>query len=184
MKNILILAFLFLTTSTFSQCLPKGDSPQLKLQRLDSLKNRTNVSRVTDSFNVTHFLSGKYDVDSFHSSQFVKVTGYIVGVKYGGSETCNCHSKNKQDLDFHIELAAQAGPTKNIMVCEVSRFTRGKLTIQDLKALVGKKVTITGWLFFDEEHKQNAINTNPQGTNLWRGTCWEVHPAFTIVHLQ
>ena len=89
-------------------------------------------------------------------------------------------------MDFHIEVASSAKETdkKKMMVCEMTRYTQGKVAIKDVKALIGHSVSIEGNLFFDEEHKQNAENTSPKGTNLWRATCWEVHPVFAIKKLN
>ena len=47
----------------------------------------------------------------------------------------------------------------------------------DVTKLRGRKVTFTGWLFFDAQHSPSARNTNPRGTHNWRATCWEIHPV-------
>ena len=166
-----------------SNCPPEGDSPKEKFQELDKLKNRTEKkSYIDENIDVNSFLCSCPDQKKFSNTMYVTVTGYMVGLKYGGAETCECHSKEKTDEDFHIEIAVNAGETdkSKMVVCEMTRETRSIL-FADLKKYIGHKVKIEGYLFFDEEHWQNSVNTNPTGTDLWRATAWEVHPVFSVV---
>jgi len=39
---------------------------------------------------------------------------------------------------------------------------------------------VTGWLFYDSMHEDNAANTNPNGRRIWRLTCEEIHPVSGI----
>ena len=125
------------------------------------------------------------DTKRFSENEYVSITAYVYDVKYGGAETCNCHSKDKDQLDIHIEIVANlndAAGSKR-MIVEINRFTRANdktLTYEYVHSLKGKKVEIQGWFFFDEEHKQNSYNTNPNGTVIWRGTAREVHPCLII----
>jgi hypothetical protein len=59
--------------------------------------------------------------------------------------------------------------------------------------LIGHWVEFSGWLLFDKEHTDAAMNTDPAkagqmcgSTNptpcLWRETVWELHPV-TSVHI-
>jgi hypothetical protein len=32
----------------------------------------------------------------------------------------------------------------------------------------------------DEQHPHHATNTIPDGTQLWRATCWEIHPITAL----
>jgi hypothetical protein len=188
MRFILFIVILFSFLTSFSQkpCPIYGDKPLKKFQVSDSLKNRPLPIKLMTPIKVyqaSEFINlHKPDTGLYSPSNFIAVEGYIVDVKWGGSETCNCHSKDQKDLDIHIEFAATSNETdgKKIMVCEMSRFTRGNLTLSDVKKYIGHKVKIYGYLFFDGEHWQNAVNTNPKGTNLWRSTCWEVHPVVKI----
>src|SRR5207253_3172683 len=42
-------------------------------------------------------------------------------------------------------------------------------------------VEVTGWLMFDFEHMDNAVNSRSPlakpGEIVWRATCWELHPV-------
>jgi hypothetical protein len=188
MRFILFIVILFSSLISFAQnpCPIYGDKPLKKFQVNDSLKNRTLATKpITPSkiYQVSEFIDlHKSDTGLYNTTPFIAVEGYIVDVKWGGSETCNCHSKDKKDLDIHIEFASTSTEKdgKKIMVCELTRFTKGDLTVSDIKKYIGHKVKIYGYLFFDGEHWHNAVNTNPKGTNLWRSTCWEVHPVIKI----
>ena len=65
------------------------------------------------------------------------------------------------------------------MICEITPKYIGRDTI-DFKSKIGKKVRITGYLFYDLEHRHNAINTCNTCTNVWRASCWEIHPVCKI----
>ena len=186
MKNLIIILFIsFGVTTTLGQCSIYGDKPVHKFQILDSLKNRNFTDSADNSVTLEKILSFTgNDEENYSSSQFVRLKGYVVLVKYGGPETCNCHSKDKNDLDIHIELALNPNDkAAKAMVVEINRYTRKdnpEFTLANIKKLIGKEVTVEGFMFFDEEHLQNAVTTNPNGTNLWRYTCWEVHPVMKI----
>lgn len=48
------------------------------------------------------------------------------------------------------------------------------------KTIKGKTVRVTGWLFFDQNHADEAENTTPGREKNWRATAWEVHPVTDI----
>ncbi|OIR06978.1 hypothetical protein GALL_108850 [mine drainage metagenome] len=186
MKKLVIILFIsFWINATQGQCSIYGDKPVQKFQILDSLKNRNFTDSVDSSVTLENILlfTGD-DTKNYSYSQYVRLKGYVVLVKYGGPETCNCHSKNKDDLDIHVELSLNPNDKgAKAMVVEINRYTRNdhpEFTLANIKKLIGKQVTVEGFMFFDEEHKQNAFTTNPDGSNLWRYTCWEVHPVMRI----
>ena len=195
MKNLIYLPILiFISLVCFNDCPKKGDSPKAKLEHLDSLKNRDYTSPNITMLSMDSIMKPGDDTKRFSENQYVHVSGYVYDVKWGGSETCNCHTKDKSQLDIHIEIVndlKDASGTKR-MIVEVNRYTRASyaatgdsaMTMGSLKLLKGKRVDLYGWMFFDDEHKQNAANTMPNGTNLWRATCWELHPLMSIKEIK
>lgn len=185
MKKLQIILFCILISNfCFSQCPVKGDSKRIKLQHLDSLKNRANNSSNVDrSISIVNIFTHGNDINRFSSNQYVSITGIIKKVKYGGAETCECHSKDKNDYDYHIEIIPDGIDSMLPMICEITRFNRC-ISYDSLKTLVGKRVFIEGWLFWDAEHWQNSKNSNPNGTNLWRQTAWEIHPVMKIQYVR
>ena len=180
------ILFLLFPIISFSQpCSIYGDKPVKKFQILDSLKNRNFTGKVDSSISLHKILTRKGDdTKDYNSSQYAHLEGYVILVKYGGSETCNCKSKVKTDLDIHIELALQPNATnKQAMVLEINRYTRKdhpEFTLENIKKLVGKKVKAEGFMFLDSEHLQNSMTTNPTGKNNWRASAWELHNLMSI----
>jgi hypothetical protein len=170
-------------------CPIKGDNKNPKFQHLDSLKNRTAiVKKFNKEISFADFFKKGDDTKRFSVNDCVDITAYVKDVKYGGKETCQCHSDDKKDFDIHIELVQDLKDDgEKMMVVEINRFLRAgdkSLDYDAVRELRGKKVEVKGYLFFDEEHWQNAVNTNPKGTNLWRATCWEIHPVFYIQEVK
>ena len=184
MKNLIITLISFLAFNfSFGQTCPiKGDSKRKDLQHLDSLKNRQISNMVSDTMSIDSFMLSGSDLNRFDVNRVVCVEGYVLLVKDGGTETCECHSKADSMKDIHIELVKELPATnKQAMICEFTRFTKSSLySIQNIRKLVGKKVRICGYLFSDEEHKQNSVTDNPNGDDLWRFTDIEIHPGFSI----
>lgn len=174
-KFVLIAASLLTVSSCIAQCPVKGDKDNAKFQHLDSLKNRSIAGNDFTVVDINTFFS----TTAFTTDEYVRTTGYIKLVKWGGAETCNCHSKSKDDEDYHIEVIPSLNYIGKPMICEINRFNRC-VTYEELKAMVGKQVTIEGWIFEDIEHKQNSVLANPSGTNDWRETDIEIHPVIKI----
>jgi hypothetical protein len=186
----LVSAILYFSLSAFSfsafaNCPSIGDSKETSVWILDTLKNRTVApASVNPEITLQSILASGDDSSRFDQIVGATITGYVVAVKRGGLESCNCHSKINRD--WHIELGAtpDAKPTERVIVEITPRFPvvcdPGGFQIGNPRELIGHRVQVTGWMFFDEEHKQNARNTNPKGTDLWRATCWEIHPVSAI----
>ena len=99
MKHFLIALLSIISITTYAQCPVAGSSTEARLQHLDSLKNRTDVGKKATKMDVSDFLFGEFDESNVSKNDYVAMTGYIVGCKYGGAETCECHLKNQADYD-------------------------------------------------------------------------------------
>lgn len=172
-----------------SDCPPEGDTQLPQLRELNRLKNRV-IGPAPSAVVGTPIEDLVYPGDDrtrWSTGRAVEVVGYVHDVKVGGIETCNCRAKDAEERDTHIELVQtpEATDVDERLVVEVTptwrrfmRTTRGvDWSTAALKgSILGKWVKVRGWLLFDTQHVQNATNTNPDGSNLWRATCWEVHP--------
>lgn len=174
------------TDYIFTGCTRSGlsTSPD-RIKRLNMLKNRSiPANLIPKVILISDILKPGVDSLRYDPSQFVSITGYIILVKYGGAESCNCKTSDKSKWDIHIELAANPDDVgSKSMICEAgitSRLSNGELTMDKIKPMNGKKVTITGYLFPDSEHWAESANTNPTGTTIWRNTEWEIHPISSI----
>jgi len=141
--------------------------------------------------------------------QLVSFTGYLVLAYAGPPETTNCGSTDFHD--WHLELfekpldhAPQAGDPTPI-ICETTPRTQSAIFRHNirLQALAGfirapdltieptghaaRKIRVTGYLLWDDEHNGKAdvgTTIGPAGANgyhrPWRSTAWEIHPVIKI----
>ena len=164
--------------------------------RLNVYKNRYKFPRKSDFITgiTLRQLLESGNEDDFPIEKAVILTGYVYDVKMGGVETCNCKATDQDHRDTHIELTPDAnhtGPEYRLIV-EVTPRIRTLLAMKgmdwstsELKdMLVGHRVKVAGWLFYDEEHKSQAFATRPNGDRNWRASCWEVHPVTYIKTLD
>src|SRR6476620_6969158 len=158
---------------------------------LNQLKNRYTFPQGSDFDNNITFqgLMQSGDPNQFSPNKAVRLQGYVVDVKMGGIESCNCKTKDPTFRDTHIELtpdATKTDPQYRIIV-EVTPRLRALMaqrgadwSTESLRRnFKGRYVMITGWLLYDVEHESGAAANDPSnaiGAQNWRATCWEVHP--------
>jgi len=202
-----VFLFVFCICSFFTSCSNAQDAisidgincdihgsahPDRPEYRLNEYKNRYNfpVKSDYDAGVTLNDLISSGDENQFPIDKAVILTGYVFDVKMGGVETCNCKTKDERYRDTHIELTPDdqhTSPEYRVIV-EVTprirtiRAVKGvDWSTEELKSsLIGHKVKIAGWLFYDEEHKSQSFATNPGGERNWRASCWEVHPITYI----
>ena len=204
MKKILIVAMTLLTLSAHSQqwadlnedgiiCPMSGDKPAPKFMRADSLKNRFTVPTKYNEIKFKEMYAMKVTDKTHSEHEAVYLHGWVIETKNGGSETCNCHTKNTKWYDTHIVLSndPKDKDASHGIVVEVTPRLRGvvakqfgvtwdECTTNFIKSkILGHEVIISGYLFCDEEHKTNSVADGGKG-NLWRGTCFEIHPVTSI----
>lgn len=128
---------------------------------------------------------------TFNEDESADITGYIAEVKVGGDESCNCNTKDEPFMDTHIYISKLKGETdkSKCLIVEVTPRMRviksqsgvdwsTPTLMSSLKP--GTQVEVSGWLFDDQEHKPNSQADPGHGTNVWRGSVWEIHPVTDI----
>lgn len=186
MKKLIII-LLLLPLFIKAQCPDKGDSKDLKDQAASILKNREAKCDIPPA---------KYDAETFlaiapdphnNNPQWIELETYIIGVKWAGLESSECHSKDTSNLDLHIETGPLPNsPKTEYIICEVTgknRKANPHLNIKYIRALIGKKVSIIGWRFYDTEH-ENASEQIKSRPHNWRGTCLECHSIQSITLIK
>jgi hypothetical protein len=175
-----------------------------KVREYDSRLKSTRRSELTDA---------KKDRLDSYENQIVSLTGWLVLAYAGTAETTNCGSANFHD--WHLEIfenlsdhAPQVGDATPI-ICEITprteqRIYRDNVRIQALTGFFrledggykatghkAKKVRVTGYLLWDDEHNGSEdIGSTIQrfGRNglhqPWRSTAWEVHPVMKIEAIE
>jgi len=170
--------------TSFSQDCPRGgDNKNSKLQHQDSLKNRVDVPK---QYNHVSFQElAAFTVNSTHLLQAVTLKGYVLDIKPGGAESCNCHTTDQTKWDSHIVLVADSTVTTqcDAIVCEVTQYSRqyiGLTTAELKKKFLHKYVIVQGYLFCDKEHFTMSKADKCHPNNCYRATTYEIHPVFNI----
>jgi hypothetical protein len=177
---------LFLATAIYAApCGIHGSaSPRSREYALNPFKNRSKAPlTVNPNITLEAFANGA----RFSNAEAASIIGYVALVKPGGKEGCNCGAKSASAQDTHIALVADPADandkSKHVIVEVTPRIRRlyhlpSTATLK--KQIIHKRVMITGWLFYDLIHEHNAATTNPNGTQIWRLTCEEIHPVTGI----
>jgi hypothetical protein len=142
----------------------KGESPKYR-----ALKNRRSAPGQNDidkAVTLKSLLDKKNETD-WSTSKGAVIEGYVIQVE------------KEDDGDYHIVLAddRQEADTNKWVVVEVTpawRTRKASLSPTRVKQLHGKKVRVTGWLFYEPE----ADQVDP------RGTRWELHPVTDMAAIE
>lgn len=190
------------TAGEFNGCPPQGTpSPQgsryQQLLALNRQKNRSATPTDADvdpNVTLAAMLRRGSDAGRWNDARAADVVAYVYHVKPGGrSETVNCRLPGDDNRDTHIELtlsSTDTDPSRRVIV-EVTPRWRAAMAAAGVdwstralqNTIEGRWVRFRGWMFWDDEHDDEAENTNPGGSNVWRATAWEIHPvtSMTIV---
>ena len=114
----------------------------------------------------------------------VRVKGFLVAVKpqSGSKENTNCRFSTAAETDWHMALTEDAGQgEKEAVVVETTPKVRKKHSKWTKSRLApwtdtNLPVRITGWVFFDTEHRNHLKK--------YRSTLWEIHPITRIEVLK
>lgn len=195
--TLVVLALLVAGSSAaqkkFHDCGMAGNAKSDRAKRLNEGKNRYTIPQPDDidtTITLEKILEPGDDETRFSNSQAAELTGYVYAVKRGGVETCNCKAADEQYQDTHIEIVANPSHTAQTerMIVEVTPRFKKKMRDKGVdwstnglkKLFLNKWVRVRGWMLFDVEHLYSAFNTNENGDNLWRATCWEIHPVTSM----
>jgi hypothetical protein len=174
----------------FDGCGMDGSAKTASLKKLNQLKNRYTVpqdNQIDHSITLSAMLAPGDDKTRWSSTSGAEVTGFVLDVKPGGGETCNCGKTDEGHIDAHIELVLNSTDTAGTqsVVVEVTPRLRAIMgtsgtdwSTKTLKKQFRHKwLKVRGWMTFDSQHANAAENTNPGGANNWRATAWEIHPV-------
>jgi hypothetical protein len=199
-KLLISFILLLLPFISFSQeilqiddtpCGMEGSAKRANDQSLNRFKNRytlPNKKDIDENFTWDELMKEGDDRRKYKTQSAAILRGYVLAVKAGSVETCNCNSKNKVYQDTHIILTPNADKTdvQQQIVIEVTPRLRLLMQKQGidwsheaLKKLRGKKVEIQGWLFYDYRHGENSSKIRKTG-RVTRSTAWEIHPVTGI----
>jgi aromatic ring-cleaving dioxygenase len=162
----------------------KGNTKAAKHHRLvDTYKNRSQVPKNYSPITFDYMSNMKCDnLTTWDTSIYLDC--YVMEVREGSLESCNCHLDNKRDTHIYvIKDSDETNKANSIIVEATPRFRYILGSTNDLKEYVGKHVRVYGYLFRDDEHKGSSAVDNGKG-NLWRSCVWEIHPVTKIEILK
>jgi hypothetical protein len=198
---LLTLCFAFLGANAqapanmdvFDGCPMEGTAKGANLKKLNQLKNRYTAPQDSEfdaSITLDALLAPDDDRTRWSSTSGAEVTAYVLDIRPGGGETCNCGKTDPAHTDTHIELISDPESTDSTQVVIVEVTPRLRAIMNDSgtdwstrtlrRQFRHKWVKVRGWMAFDSQHASAAENTNPGGANNWRATAWEVHPVTDI----
>jgi len=142
---------------------PAGDKGETATAKKLRGRSKAPAPADIDAAATLEALLAKDDKSAFSESKGATVEGWVI------------QSEKEEDGDFHIALAAMKGEadTHKWIVVEVTPAWQKKsasLSPSALRKLVGTKVRVTGWLYYEPDEEQ----PDP------RGTRWEIHPVTAI----
>jgi len=177
----------------FNGCGLEGNAQYPNRRALNRLKNRIaapTAAEIDPAITLAAMLAPGDDATRWRPDQGARITGYVVAVKVGAKETVNCGASGIANADAHIELALDDASTGKTQLVIVETTPRWRWFLEEQGTdwatatlrtqLVGRCATFTGWMFFDDEHDDEAQNTAPNASDKWRATAWEVHPVTAI----
>jgi hypothetical protein len=195
---------------------PPGDLSAFRVEPLDTAaflkKMHEYDSRIQGKRRGELTADQKNQLDRYEN-QIVSLTGWLVLAYAGPPETTNCGDATFHD--WHLEIfenpsdhAPQiSDPTP--IICEVTprteqRLYRDGIRIQSLAGFFrlqdvsyhatthkARKVRVTGYLLWDDDHNGSAdVGSTVQYFSKngfhhpWRSTAWEIHPVMKIEVLE
>ncbi|HEV3469218.1 MAG TPA: hypothetical protein VG148_07845 [Pyrinomonadaceae bacterium] len=177
-----------------SNCPTRGLALSRAVRESALLKNRTAPPAPPDfdaRVTLAALLGPGGDRGRWSAERAAVVEGYVVEVGKGGVEAANCYSFGRRDTHIYLALVPGATPRER-MVLEVTprmeAWAAGRgwdwSEAALRRELTGRRCRFEGWLFFDEEHADEAENTSPGAAGNWRATAWELHPVTAISVLR
>ena len=142
----------------------KGETPEQR-----QLRDRATAPAASamDGSATLDALLAKKDKSAFSEQKGATIQGWVVQVE------------REEDGDVHLALAPEKGgsDTKKWVIVEVPPAWQKKsasLSEDALRGLVGTKVRVTGWLYYEPDPDQ----PDP------RGTRWEIHPVTAVAAVK
>src|SRR5260370_27805722 len=121
---LLLLCFSFLGANAqgpppdmdvFDGCGLDGSAKTANLKKLNQLKNRYTAptnSEINPAITLSAMLAPGNDKTRWSSTSGAEVTGFVLDVKPGGGETCNCGKTDAAHIHAHIQLVLSSTDTK------------------------------------------------------------------------
>jgi hypothetical protein len=166
-----------------TDCPPEGKSTDNLIKHTNVLKNRDiDTGKINMNITLDSIVkSGPEDTGRYRTSDFVSITGYVLAADDGGSESCNCYSKDSAKENVKLFLGHSIDSWKDsVFVVEITpKFGKIHPGLHP-EMLIGRRVTITGNLLYNVEAKKFALNACKNCRVSDRKTAWEICPVTDV----
>jgi peptidoglycan hydrolase-like protein with peptidoglycan-binding domain len=170
-----------------ANCQPNAAETDLGKES-DALRKRTSPPTEADidpSVNIQNLTAQEDDRSQWSEQKGAVFQAYVAGVRDVAVDPEYCLTHNPALLDTELQLTAQPQESTYVigditpqMRKEAARHGVDWSTATLRQALLGKTVTVSGWLLYDSHHVQPA--TNADGADTWRAMAWEIAPVTSI----
>lgn len=176
-------------------CAPEGEAEEEGKVRENRLKNWIALPEPLDidpHVTLEAMRAPGADVNRWDSDKAATIEGYVRNVWGGWIESCNCSAIARGLTDTHLDIVSFADDSQRPVIAEINptmRLIHKQLNLEDWSSMAlrskykGKRVRITGWLFYDWGHYLESDTVDPanrKGGRNWRATAWEIHPITSI----
>lgn len=162
LKGLWILPAVLCSGIALAQERPGDKGESVAEKKLRVRTEAPNAADIDAAVTLDAMLAKK-DKAAFSEAKGASVEGYVI------------QAEREEDGDYHLALASSAGETdtRKWVIVEVTpawQKKAAKLAPAALRKLAGKKVRVTGWLYYEPDDEQS----DP------RGTRWEIHPVTEV----
>lgn len=116
----------------------------------------------------------------------VHLAGWLMKLRKGNAESCNCEGTKKDETDMHLVLISSSDrentPECSSVTAEISPHFRPDVWDgQELLAANAHPLRFTGQLFYDAAHRPcSGSPAQPGASAPARVSSWEIHPVYGI----
>jgi hypothetical protein len=161
--SIVLAVGFAVSVDAFAQERPGDKGETAEAKRLQGRSTAPAAGDIDGAATLAALLA-KNDKAAFSESKGAAIEGWVV------------QAEKEEDGDVHLVLAGtkDESDTRKWVIVEVTPAWQKKsaaMSAAALRELVGKKVRVTGWLYWEPDTESG----DP------RGTRWEIHPVTAIV---
>lgn len=165
-------------------CPPEGSTPSDIGKRVNILKNRDIVMGTANpNITIDTILKGMpEDTGRFKSTEYVTITGFVLGDDDEGPESCNCFSKDssKHNSVLYIGHSSEAGKD-SVFAVEITAKYKAAHKGFNADLLFGHKITVSGYIMYNFDMKKYALNACRKCRTTDRKTAWEICPVTEVI---
>jgi len=173
----------FAQSTGTTPCPPEGQTPSDIGKRINVMKNRDiKQGAVNPNIVIDSILKGMpEDTGRYKPTDFVTVTGFVLGADGEGPESCNCFSKDSSTHNSVLYVGhSMLSGKDSVFAIEITAKYKAAHPHFNADALFGNKITISGYMMYNFDMKKYALNACKKCRTTDRKTAWEICPVTDV----